>query len=153
VAKLRHSGLATRQVRSAAFRIVGEDGYNPHTALELYRIADMTVSYFSSGVVEAVACGSFHLNVRPPWYFNDVHEEVFPIYRHFYPQGGVNCNLEAAEAVSALPTRSISDYALDDAARERYLTRLAGTLDGKNSGRFLAALRAFVRGSRGDAVA
>jgi hypothetical protein len=121
--------------------VESDDSVFPYTSIELMAIADLCVHFQSGAVLEAAAAGVPSLSVKVPQsHLHDYpgHEQVFGgregTLQNF---AGVVWSAGHEEAAACLRGRGLGDFAVDAAARGRYLERFVGGDDGRNSHRVL----------------
>jgi len=146
VTKLRHSRKATPYVKRYSDVIIGEDGYHPHTALELFSIADLTLGFYSTGSIEAIAAGSPYMNIDIPLYPKEFYcgklITTF-VYSNDYP--GVISSMGAADVADNFYKHSIDEFKFDADKRRQYLQKYTGPTDGKSSERLMVAVEHLVQ--------
>lgn len=148
VAKLRHSRRPDRSTKAVADIILANEAFHPHTALELYSISQLTVGFYTSGAIEAVALGSPYLNIEIESFPNDFFcHRLLPAHTYCEPMKGVIWNVKPRDP-RYFAGASLEQYAFDAKARMDYLDRQAGVIDGSASGRFIAAVEARVKRGR-----
>ena len=146
VTKLRHSRKATPYVKRYSDVVVGEDGYHPHTALELYSIVDLTFGSYTAGSIEAIAAGSPYINIDIPlypkeFYCGDLISTL--VYSNDHP--GVISSMKAADVADNISRHSFEEFSFDTDKREEYLETYTGPTDFKSSERFMIAVEHLVK--------
>jgi hypothetical protein len=138
-------------LRAVADRCVYDEGYYPPTVVEALSIANLCVSYYSLGVLEATALGVPHLCVafraddylgRRPTPAEASFFDTFFTRRTggVFEWPGVTRTLSAAEAIDLLPGRTLSDFANDADSQRRYQEQFFGPLDGQAAVRAVRAI-------------
>jgi len=148
--KLRHSRTATNYVKRCTDVIVGEDGYYPHTALELFSIAAFTVGFYTSAVTEALAAGSFFVNVNIPLYPEELFRKLIPVFHDFRAHPGLMSAVDATDLARGKPKGHLEELQINPGERQKFLDKEIGSVDGKSSARFLDAVERLVRGNAGS---
>lgn len=129
-----------------AYKVISQDTFLPHTALELFRIAQLTVGYYSSGAIEAVACGCSYLNVDLPGFPREAMlTRLYPIFDAYLFASGVTYNQDARSIVTEFSRKGLDDFCMDPVLREQYLEKHVGPLDGRCATRFLFAVEELIR--------
>lgn len=140
IAKQKHSTEAAPYVRKAANLVVSDDCFYPHTAVEVYAISDLVIGHYSSGSVEAVAAGTFYLDIGIPHFPSDFINETFALYRGMFNTPGVTRTLPASAFVNGLSGFELSDFMIDANRASGYLEKYVGSVDGQSSQRLLQAV-------------
>ena len=138
-----------------ADRCLYDERYYPATILEALSIASLSVSYYSNSVFESVALGVPHLCVT--YTAEDYNGAASNYFSRFYtPEEGsafqfrgVSTAWSIRETLDRLPGRTLEDFAIDPAARQRYIEKFL-THDARDGGvRTVDAIqRAFDRAGR-----
>lgn len=132
-----------------ADRCLYDESAYPATSLECLSIANLCVSFYSSVVFEAAAlrvpslCVTFSAydlgdgdaaeTRRLDFYLNDIEG-------HWFNFPGISRTMSIPEAIDTLPRRSLAEFAIDEAAAQRYIEQYVGPEDRHSSERVLAAL-------------
>lgn len=140
IAKKKHSLPVTPELVRYCDRIVGDDNFYPHTALELFSISNLVVGFYSFGAIEAVALNTHYLNVvipNFPWkFYCDMRTPI----HNCEPHDGAISSMTAAALINKLPFMQITDFLLDSGAREQYLRRFASWPLDRTNGLIMHAL-------------
>lgn len=145
VTKLRHSRKASPYVKRYSDVIVGENGYHPHTALELFSISDLTLGFYTAGSVEAIAAGSPYMNIDIPLFSKEFYcGELITtlVYSNDHP--GVISSMKAAEVADNFAKHNFEEFNFDADKRKEYLETYTGPTDFKSSERFMIAVEHLV---------
>jgi len=140
VTKLKHSRGASFYVQKASNLVVSDECFYPHTATEVYAISDLVIGYYSTGSVESVAAGTFFLDVGIPYFPSDIFEEHFALYRGMFVSDGVTRTLPACTFAEGLSGFELNDFKIETNARDAYLQKYVGVIDGQSSSRLLNAV-------------
>lgn len=140
VVKLRHSQNAAPLYREVAHHLLGEDGYYPHTAVEMAALSSLGLGFFTSGAPETVACGTPFVDVRIPGYNRAVWETGVSLFRRMFDWPGVVWSLEASAWVREASRGTFQDFALDREAWRAYADAFCGPLDGRHAERVVRAV-------------
>lgn len=146
VTKLRHSRKITPYVKRYSDVIVGEDGYHPHTALELYSVADLTLGFYTSGSGEAIAAGSPYMNIDIPLFSKEFYCGILiTTFVYCNDHLGVVSSMDAAEVADNFAKHSFEEFNFDADKRKEYLETYTGPTDFKSSERFMIAVEHLVQ--------
>ncbi len=148
VVKNKHHSIipVPKYLARHANKVISQDTFLPHTALELFRIAQLAVGYYSSGAIEAVACGCSYLNVDLPGFPREAMlKSLYPIFDSYLFTPGVTHHQDARSLVKDIPHKSLDNFRMDSILREKYLEEHAGPLDGRCATRFLFAVKELIR--------
>lgn len=127
VTKLRHYQQPGESLYSRfTDRVVGEDGYYPHTAFELAAISDLMIGFHTTGMTEAVFAGSPVLNLVIPGFPHDLHMNTIHFFDGMYDHPGVVYRRQVREAVSQLPTQKLADFPLVQEQAKSYKNDFCG---------------------------
>jgi hypothetical protein len=149
VVKARHKDPVPRYARRRADRVFYDLTHHPPTILELLRVAALCVHFYSTAVLEAVACGVPSLCLAPreedlgpaSWGFGFVHNgEPGGIYN----APGIAYWRPLAEAFDGLAGWRLADFPAEPEARRRYVERFLGFDDGRSAARLLDVLARMV---------
>ena len=142
IAKKKHSLPVTPELARYCDRIVGDDNFYPHTALELFSVSNLVVGFYSFGAIEAAALNIHYLNVvvpNFPWkFYCDMRTPI----HNCEPYDGVISSMTATELINKLPFMQLTDFLVDSRAREQYLKRFASWPLGAKNGLIMHALEA-----------
>lgn len=142
VAKLRHSRPADDAVKMYADIILEKESFHPHTALELYKVSALTVGFYSSGAIEAVALDSPYLNIQVPGFPKEFYcKRLLPAYTYCDRRDGVVWDFNHND-FNQITRLSLSSFKLNSDERDAYLLDHLGFFDGRASVRFLDAVEA-----------
>ena len=146
IAKLRHSRLARKYLRDAADIIVGEEGYYPHTALEIFSVADVVFGYTSAAAVECIAAGTPYVDIQVPFFPKELYVRAYsPTLQVTQAWKGAVWAISAINAVKELPQQKIADFKLDVNARKLYLTHFTSGVSRDGSARLLDTIERRIR--------
>ena len=148
VVKMRHTQDAAPWMRKLADRIVGEESYYPHSAVELAAISSVMFGFFTTGAPEAVAAGHPFVNLGIPGYNRETWERLASMFVGMFDQPGVAQTIAAGEWIRRAPDMRLADFALDPAAHRAYAHRFCGPLDGRHSARVVRAAEQVASGVR-----
>ena len=127
--KSRRKTPVPAYVEAVADRCVYDDSFYPSTILEALSIASLSVSYYSNAVFESVSLGVPHLCVT--YTAEDYNGAPSNFFSRFYtPEegsafqfSGVSTAWTIRETLDRLPARTLGDFAMDIAARARYIDK------------------------------
>ncbi len=138
VAKLRHSRQPKKYLLKLADIIIGEDGYYPHTALELYKTSNIVIGYTSTGALECVAAKTPYIDIELPFLPKKyVIEFSTPATEVTCNWPGVVTSLNATDAVRYFKKTNLDNIKMDIKEREKYLQKYSSNCDGKASERLI----------------
>lgn len=138
VAKMRHSRPAKSYLADAADLITGEDGYHPHTILELFKASDIVFGYTSTGALECVAAGTPYVDIELPAFPKAFYlQNIVPSLEVTKKWNGVVWSLSADEAMDALNNATLDHFSLDTLQRDLYISNFTSQCDGLASARLL----------------
>lgn len=124
VAKLRHSRPPKRYLAEAADLVLSEESFYPHTALELFSIADVVIGFTTTGAVEAVAAGSSYIDVELPFFPKKEYiSYLAPSLAVTEKHEGIIWSLPAGQFVEKMQTAKLQDFKLDEKQRIYYLNK------------------------------
>lgn len=132
---------------------IEESEHYPQTLPLLCKAADLVVcAYPSDTVFDAAAAGTPYVGIRLP----DIAFQDTPHARKrldFYDRQqvgfpGVSWSMPAANFVRRFPHMRLTDFAVDAAARDDYVARLLGPIDGRVAVRILAQVEEGVASNR-----
>jgi hypothetical protein len=132
--------------RAVADRCVYDEGFYPATVLEALSIASLSIGYYSTSVFESIALGVPSLCVT--YTAGDYLEENAGHFLRFYTpeEGGpfqfrgVSTAASIPEALDLLSSRTLSDFAMDPRARQRYVERFLCHTSGNSGARTIDAV-------------
>lgn len=148
VVKLRHSQDATPWMRKLADKIVGEESYYPHSAVELAGIASVMFGFFTTGAPEAIAAGHSFVNLGIPGYNREDWERTACMFVGMFDHPGVAWTLEPEEWVQKAASLPIEAFHLQPAAHRAYADKYCGPLDGHHATRVIYAVEQIAGGRR-----
>ena len=126
-----------------------DEQYYPATIFEALSISSLSISFYSSAVIEAVSLGVPHLCVTfPSDDYCGNNELARGRFERFYTAGegspfhfpGVTKAATIAEVITTLPQTKLDDFAIESSARQRYLDKYAGPDDHRSSERLIETL-------------
>jgi hypothetical protein len=126
-----------------------DESHYPATILEALSIASLCVSFYSSAVTEAVPLGVPHLCVAFDManYFDvdaTARARALRLYNRqpggMYQWEGAAWTVGIDEAIGALPSKTLDDYAMQPAARRTYVEKFMTCDDRRASVRLLDAI-------------
>lgn len=124
---------------AADFFITDGNHWYPTTTVELLSQAKLMISVWSAAVIESAACGVYNITIKPPaasmpgpsishdYYLN---QELFNCPGLSHP-----CPYDKLK--DFLSRHKLSDFKIDEVARQRYLTKFAGSQDGRAAERIV----------------
>ena len=141
-------------LQAAADHCVYDEGAYPATIVEALSVASLSLSHFSSSVLESVALGVPHICV--PFSAEDYaieSEAEWNAFARFFntDEGGAfqfrgaSTVLRVPDLLARLPSMTLSQFALDAGARERYVRQFLAHSDGDGGGRLVDAIEHTVR--------
>ena len=148
VVKMRHTQDAAPWMRALADRIVGEESYYPHSAVELAAISAAMFGFFTTGAPEALAAGRPFVNLGIPGYNREVWERLASMFVGMFDRPGIAWDFTAADWIRRAPASSLADFAVDPGARRAQADSYAGPLDGRHSERVVRAAERVAAGAR-----
>jgi hypothetical protein len=127
--------------KAIADKWVYDDSYYPATVLEALRIANLSVSFYSSAVFESAWLGVPHLCLT--YSLSDYVDGDPGFFPRFYTDEeggpfqfrGVSTAWGTPEALRRLPATALADFAMDDAARRRYVEKFLTSAAGDSGAR------------------
>ncbi len=134
-------------LHAAADKALYDEGYYPPTILEAMAIADVCVNYFSLSVLEAVSMGVPNLCITfdAHDYLGDEADMHKSHDRFFITEeggpfafAGVSTTIGIGEALDRLPSLTLDSFRVDPEAREAYLRKYLGSVDGAAARSFAA---------------
>ncbi len=104
-----------------------DERFYPATVLEALSIASLSVGYYTTSVFESVSLGVPHVCVT--YAGTDYNGAELNFFRNFYSSaegsafqfGGVTTAWSIPQAIARLPESTLGDFAMDPAARSRYM--------------------------------
>ncbi|EPR37158.1 hypothetical protein dsx2_1101 [Desulfovibrio sp. X2] len=131
-----------------AHRLIGDESHYPSNFMEVLSVADLSLSFCSTSVLESSACGCPHICL-------DISEDPelrarVPFFESFWPRSdsqgifnfpGVCYAMNIRDAVTELPHKSLDDFPLLSRQHEQYCRDYLGSTDGGNCARILEAIR------------
>lgn len=124
VVKARHyqelDGTVYAQI---ADRVVGEESYYPHTAVELACISRLMIGFRTSGYVEAVGAGCSFLNIEIPRDPLEHTYRVLHFWRGLCDFQRVGYSWTADRVISDLPGMHLDEFGIDPVQRNEFLLR------------------------------
>jgi hypothetical protein len=146
VTKLRYTQKADRLTSNVSNVIVSDDSYYPHTALELFRCANLIVGFYSTAVIETTAAGCPYINVDIPYFPKEIFfDRFFPEFGESFNVKGVTQSVSAQDFCEMFSSANPDEFIMDEAARDKYLELHIGPVDGLRSSCFLDAVECLVR--------
>jgi hypothetical protein len=138
-------------VKAVADKCLYDESYYPSTIVEALSIADLCISYYSLGVLEASALGVPNLCIatRADDYFGARASRADSIaFESFFNRkdggvfefGSVSRTVDPAEAVDALSQRTLDDFRMNATDRQNYSQKFLGSDDGQGAARTLEAI-------------
>lgn len=146
VVKLRHSQDATPWMRKLADRIVGEESYYPHSAVELAGIADVMFGFFTTGAPEAIAAGHPFVNLGIPGYNREDWERTASMFVGMFDHPGVAWTVEADTWIRQADSLPMNAFQLNPDEHRLYADKFCGPLDGYHAKRIIHALEQVANG-------
>lgn len=140
VAKIRHSRIPAPELKQNCHMLFGDEGYYPHTAVELFAIADLVVGHYSFGSIEAAALGTPFLNVDIPGFPKKYYCDTRTSIKNCDPWPGVVWSMGVSEARDTLPLKTLQEFQIRQDQREEYLRKFASWPLGGASARILDCL-------------
>lgn len=148
VAKLRKFRSAQKHLIDRADFVLGEDGFFPHTALELFAISDVCFGFCSTGAFECVAAGTPYVDINIPLFpKNDLIKLRSPSAEVTLPWRGVVREISAETAINNLPNMKIDDFRLDQKGRTEYLKHFTSGIKESSSSLMMDAIEDKLRGA------
>ena len=138
-----------------ADQCVYDEGFYPATILEALSISSLSVSYYSNAVFESVSLGVPHLCLT--YAAEDYNGTDAKCLARFYnpKEGsafqfrGVSTALCIPEALSQLPAKTLSDFAIDAEAQDRYVQKFLTHGAGNGGVRTIEAIEQALGRKRG----
>jgi len=146
VVKLRHTQDATPWMQKLADKIIGEESYYPHSAVELAAIASVMFGFFSTGAPEAIAAGHPFINLGIPGYNREDWERATSMFIGMFNHPGVSWTFEADDWIRQAASLPLETFTLNPAAHRDYANFFCGPLDGRHSPRVIYALEQVANG-------
>ena len=150
VVKSRRKDPSPTYLRRAAAAHFLDEPYHPPVILELLRCAALCVHFYSTAVLEAVACGVPSLCLGPAPSDMGLDALNATLIHHGREGGIYNWSGAAhwrpvAEALDGLGRWGLADFPIELPARKSYVERFLGFDDAKSSARFLDLVAGRVR--------
>lgn len=153
VTKLRKSRRPRTYLQKDADMIIGEDGYFPHTSLELFAIADVCFGFCTSGAFECVAAGTSYVDINLPFFSKrNVIKYTTPTLEVCSQWKGAVFEVPPEFVAAGLPKKSLSSFSIDKNEQRSYLNHFTGPCDGLSSQRMMSIIeeKLTVRNSESD---
>lgn len=147
IGKLRHSRKPAPELKTFCHKLVGDEGYYPHTAAELFSIADLVVGHYSSGSLEAIALETPFLNVELPGFPYKYYCDTSASLEFCNNWPGAIWSMNVADAIRDLPSMKLDTFKIDVASRKNYLEKYASWPLGGASPRIFDYLEKEVAGT------
>jgi hypothetical protein len=129
-------------------RVVGEERHYPHSAMELAAISKVMIGFYTTGTTEAIASGAFVLDVNVPGSQRDIHERASRFFGGMFDWPGAVTNLKAEDLINQLPHQDLERFEVKASARNQYMARYCGPMDGCHSARVIRAVEWSLSGSK-----
>jgi len=140
VVKCRHSMPVRKDLLRLADRILVDDSFYPHSAMELFAASTVTFGFYSTGATECAAVGTPFVNIGIPFYPKKEFETTYSLFRGMFDCPGVVETTDAAAFIRQCGEIGLVPFTMDNDIRKDYVERYCGPTDGHNSERFLNAL-------------
>jgi hypothetical protein len=148
-------------LRAVADKCIYDEGFYPPTIVEALSIASFCVSYYSLGILETTVLGVPHLCIafRPEDYLDPratpAETTYFDTFFTRNPGGlfefeNVTRTMSPAEAIAALPGRTLDDFKIDPVIGREYLQKFFGDTDGRSAARAVDAIQTAAQARRHD---
>ena len=120
------------ETQAVADRCVYDESAYPATILEVLAVSDLCISFYSGGVLEAVSSGVPHVCITfDAEAYCGENREFLGYFRRFFTDeegglfqySGVSTCIGIPEAISDLPTKQLSDFAMSAGARTKYVRK------------------------------
>ena len=151
--KSREKTPIPQYLRVVSDKCIYDERFYPATIIEALSIADLCISYYSLGVLEAAALGVPNLCIahRVEDYLGDHAGNVDSTHNEFFHRraggafqfAGVSTTASADEAVALLQSRTLAEFKVDATAHDEYLHKFLGTDDGRAAARVVDAIESF----------
>jgi hypothetical protein len=132
-----------------------DTSYYPPTFLELLSVSDLVIGHFSTVVMDAVAAGVPYLLIDLPKPGRHPHSSLIERLENedpsFWRCEGAIWRLDLETLLNDFPNMRFEEFAVDAAARSRYVERIVGTAGGSSSARALDAVSERIAASAGRA--
>lgn len=157
IVKFRQKHPPPPPLVAAAHRLICDESEYPSTALELLAVADLSIYFFSTLVMESAFAGCFGLAVPNPSYRAKPHDSIFKemLYNdergNLYNFPGVNRWMTIPEVIRQLPEMRLADLRMDAEARRRFVAKFLLADDCRTAERVLAEIEKRLA-QRADAV-
>ncbi|MBN2503066.1 MAG: hypothetical protein JXB38_19960 [Anaerolineales bacterium] len=127
---------------AAADQVFYDVSFYPATILKLLKIADLAVGFNSVVATEALAAAVPYVEVRLPDRDTAVlYTELQHNFSDLWDAPGAVTRVPLASFLQNFARQQFGDFGFDEAARQRYLDRFVGPLDGQASQRVLDAVQ------------
>ena len=138
IIKLRHYQTANESVFSRfADRVVCEDCYYPHSALEISAIANLMIGFHTTGIAEAVYAGSPGLNLVIPRFPSELHMNTLSYFNGMHDIPGVVWRWPVEKVEEYFERTALDDFSFDWEARAKYIKDYGGPEGGHFSSRVI----------------
>ena len=141
VVKPRKKYAVTEYVRNNADIFVNDDEKKQYPTIlqDLFSISDLIIGHFSVAVLESISFGKPYLNIESSklGFIDQAHRSLFLNDEDsmFNFKSSVY-NWSASKMISDFGKMSISDFKMDSKAREEYMRKFIGPIDGSAAERF-----------------
>jgi hypothetical protein len=140
IGKYRHRDVTLPSEQQAVDTVVYDEIYYPHTIVEVMHIADISFSYYSWGVREAVAGGSPHVMLHIPGMISEWHLKTFASPGGFFNMPDVVRVLDINTTIQQLPHMKLGDFQMSRSVYDDYYRTYIGIPGIKNGDVFLDAM-------------
>ncbi|MDP6455325.1 MAG: hypothetical protein QF898_18725 [SAR202 cluster bacterium] len=132
--------------RAVADKCLYDEQYYPATILEALSIANVCFNFYSGAVMEAIALGVPNVCITfSADDYNGRNRLLLSRHKRFFTSQegglfrftGVSTAITIAEAIETLPRRSLESFAMDPAARQRYIDKYLSLADSRSAERLV----------------
>lgn len=148
--KMRHSQSADPLMNAIADRILGEESYYPHTAVEMAVLADISFGFFTTGAPEGIAAGKPFVDLQIPGYNRNDWLRSASMFEGMFETPGVSQSVPAHAWVREAGKLNIDSFRCQPEALKTYLRKFCGPMDGKHSLRVIRTLEHALEGTTPD---
>ena len=136
IVKARKKNPVIGYLKQIADHIIFDEGFYPYTTLELLFIADLSIGYLTTAVLESVLAGTPSLSLVPEYGKTWPTDDNFFFTGDFSSEPGNFFNFDGvvysesiADIVLNMPDKTFEDYKLYPANRDKFIKKYLGYSD------------------------
>lgn len=142
--KMRHSQTADPLMNAIADRILGEENYYPHTAVEMAVLSDVSFGFFTTGAPEGIAAGKPFVDLQIPGYNREDWLRSASMFEGMFDADGVSQTLPATTWIQETSRQNLDTFRCEPDALKAYQQKYCGPMDGKHSVRVIRSIEIFL---------